>query len=99
MKLLESVSMPTKRLKSPKFAKVSICVLMPSSLSRNHHAAPNCIFPGQLPSLKLYAMVVITSLSLGFRQYRIVFASFPEEASLSKKRFPLSAISRSCTES
>ena len=68
MKLRESVSIPTKRLRRPSIESASIWRLIPTSWSRNHQPEPNCILPGTEPSLKLYAMVIITSLSLGLRQ-------------------------------
>lgn len=48
---------------------------MPSFVSLNHQAAPSWILPGMPPPWKAPMIAASTSLSLGFREYRIVLGS------------------------
>src|SRR5690606_10662289 len=66
-KLRESVSIPTNLLSRPIFERAFIWRVIPSFLSKNHHAEPYCIFPFTEPSLKLPTIEAINSLSAGFR--------------------------------
>src|SRR5574344_226232 len=64
----ESVNMPTKRLKRPIEERTSNWLDIPSILSENHHAAPNCILAGPyFESWKFPIMEATKALSTGLR--------------------------------
>ena len=73
--LLESVSIPTNCDKSATCESDSICLCIPSFWSLNHQPLPNWILPEMSSCWKQFIMVAKTSLSRGFKQYKMVRGS------------------------